>query len=266
MIEQKLNRTAEAMSTPRTAFSAIEADARIRRRTFRPGKAVIVVLTLLFLVGCGATVTNYHHYSAFDWGVLFFDPRGYFEPDIDDAQKAAEKLGVEIPETLGGTECWQVVTINTSSQDSWVLSWLFHEYESFNVFYGNEQKVKEGDKTYNFATESVTLVFGTTENELWRELFHFDENGNWTRKNLVEQETMEYRGRTLHLGTTAYDYTYEGVKTTYTDYFITWVDEEHDVAFRLGTTLTDFREEYSMTGVSEETLLEYAKQIIDMNS
>lgn len=136
-----------------------------------------------------------------------------------------------------------------------------------------------------YGNERVQLVFGSTEGELWRELFGFDENGIWNSENLVFEtyETIEYKGNTLQPGTTSFTYDYydyEKVRNeerselelisiaprTYYNFIVIWIDEENGVVFRMSTDTGERYEDDLYSGVSEETLIEYAKQLIDMNS
>lgn len=307
MTERKLYEAAEQMSQPSGTFSAVRQSAAPAGKMIYRGHRIrfaALFAAVLLLVGCGATVATYGNYSGFNWSTfaMFFglvDPENQLglEPDYKDAQKAANKLNITIPEQFGSSQFDTFETVNSSTQTNWILSWFDYDYQRFWLTYGIESEVEEQlydpdgtpglTITAHRLDERIFLDFGSTEGELWRELFHFDENAVWHTDDLIPDtySIIEYNGKNLQTGITSYTYDYHWYDhvyneetqhwesklisvepRTYYSFIVTWVDEECGVVFKLSTDYGERYEDDLFSGVSEETLIEYAKQLIDLNS
>ena len=186
----------------------------------------------------------------------------YSSRDWNDLQESLEKYDLILPETLDGIPFldysqWGHVPQGASHMEAL----LNPAYKSVDVEYAVEvleiETYPGGEKmseTYARSDE-LSLNFGTTENELWRYYFQFDENGFWTACEVPESyETIEYRGITLQVGDTVYYDSYRECDI-YTRW-VHWVDEEKQIVVSISET--DYTD--------PERVVKCAKEIIDLNS
>ena len=266
MIEQKLQQAAENLPEHSGDYPAVEERVKRKQYKSRPVRrkrlAIAMVLAVL-LVGCVAvTEPDYHLYN----GTL----RGY-DPGMDeiykmrglawkDTQKEAEKLGITLPETLGGYPVIDFNRYNLTNQE--VPHWyalLAPRYVYHSSFYGVEMEEPyvspDGIEGTRHWREGAEITYGSTNDEIWRRQFGFDEHdvfvaGNYKlgRGNVEEITSQEYQGYTLYIGKILYE-TFD-----YPNWDVTWVDYGRGVVF-------------SVDGEFEtpDALIGYAKEIIDLN-
>jgi hypothetical protein len=176
----------------------------------------------------------------------------------DDLEKVTEKFEIQLPQKLDGIPFLQFNSYGHVPRGASRAEALLNpRYKSYTVEYGYVlRKVDPNGIAIAKETQTVLDVsFGTTENELWRYYFQFDENGEWTACQVpASYQIVEYKGITLQIGDTFF---YDSVKncTRYTRW-AHWVDEEHQVVISVNDT--DYTD--------PNRVVECAKQIIDLNS
>ena len=267
MIEKKLQQAAEALPENRSDFSVVENRITEKARHPRPVRrrrlAIAMVLAVL-LVGCVAvTEPDYHLYNGNWWNFipgLFSDPADDFEMHDDLTRKAAEELGITLPETLGGHPIISYNRYNlTTKRVPIQLAWLSPKFVYHSSYYGVEKEEPwvspNGIAGTRHWVEGAQIKYGPTDDEIWHRQFGFDENDVYTAANFtlanhpVEMITsVEYEGRILYVG--QFDFSnYE-----HPHWEVTWVDHGNGVVF-------------SVNGEAEtpDTLIEYAKEIIELN-
>ena len=265
MIEEKLQNAADHLPNPRGDFGAVEAKSkqkRLPRATPKRRFAIVMVLAVL-LVGCVAiSEPDYHLYNGNWWQ---FTPLGYdladiFEAEDNQTQAAAKKLGIALPETLGGHPAIRYNRYNLTNQD--VPIWwsrLSPRYVYQSSFYGVEMAEpyisEDGREGTMHWKEGADVTYGPTDDEIWRRQFGYDENnvfvaGNWTLANHPVEEitSFEYEGITVYVAKIGITFKEKPM------WDVTWVDENNGVVFSI--------DEYYD---NPDTLIDYAKQIIDLN-
>lgn len=247
-MENKLKMELEALPAPQTTFEDLEALAK-RPQPVRRRKGVFILaaaMLALLLCGMGWAKTQYgmwHLGGSWAW---------------EDLESVTEKYEIQLPQKLDGIPFLQYNFYGHVPQGaSHAEALLNPRYKSYAVEYG--YVLRENDANgIAIAKETQTVLdvsFGTTENELWRYYFQFDENGIWTACQVPESyQVVEYKGITLQIGDT---YFYDSVKncTRYTRW-VHWVDEEKQMVFSVNDT--DYTD--------PDRVVECAKQIIDLNS
>ena len=249
MIEQTLHQAAQALPTPELDFNAIEEAAKkqqARQSPVRPRRWALIALCVLLLMGCAAGAVKYQLWNGGtgDWAF---------------SEKAAAKMGFVLPKQFGDSPFLETWKYNLTDQDiSWLLALISPRYQYFGVRYGVETEIESTlpdvtPHTLHTVENLVTLGFGSTDDPLWRRQFGFDENDVWTGANntiptLESRSTLEYEGHTLYVATYLYD------ENPVPSQRIYWVDHTRGIVFRL---ITD--------GDTPETVIEYAKQLIDLN-
>lgn len=233
MIEQKLQQAANRMPEHTDNYPSVEEAARNRhsqpRR--RPASHLALILCVcLLLVGCvaGPTVPEYHLYS----GAI---PAGA-------AQRAAKDAGWTIPETLGESPMLEERKYNlTTKETSYLMAQLFYHYTYHAVEYGHkmETDITLEDGSHSVAVwedADVDLTFGSTDNEVWRRQFSFDENDVWTGNSkyldFIDSYSLEYNGFTLYVGTCRFDNDFYGLLSFYCQ-FVSWVDHDRNTVFQI---------------------------------
>lgn len=249
MIEQTLQQTALALPAPELDYHAIEETAKkrqARQNPARPRRWALIALCVLLLMGCAAGAVKYQLWNggSGDWAFT---------------EKTAAKMGLVLPEQFGDSPFLETWKFNLTDQDvSWLLALISPRYQYYGVRYGVEMETESTlsngtPHTLHTVENVVTLGFGSTDNSLWRRQFGFDENDTWTGANntiptLESRSTLEYGGLTLYVATYLYDEDPVPSQRVY------WVDYTRGIVFRL---IAD--------GDTPETVIEYAKQLIDLN-
>lgn len=267
MIERKLQTAADNLPHPSSDFSAVGERIRQKNRKVRarPRRRLVAAMILtLLLVGCVAAVSepDYHLYNGNWWSFVFNADEILDLTDFDwnQTQKTAKKLGITLPETLGGYPVisygrWNLTTKEIPIQ----LAWLSPQYLYYSTFYGVETEkaflTGDGSTILAHTQDGADVTYGPTDDAVWRRQFGYDENdvfvaSNWTLANhpLVGITTLEYEGITIYVGQIDLS-TYLQPK-----WDVTWVDQKNGVVF-------------SVEGDDEtpDALIDCAKVIIDLN-
>ena len=267
MIEKKLQTAADALPENFSGFSAVEKrieEKATRHRSLRRRRLVIAMVLVILLVGCmSVTVPEYHLYNGNWWQFipgLFSDPADDFALHDDLTMKAAKKLGITLPDTLGGYPIIDYGRWNLTNQKTKIqFAWLSPRYVIHNSYYGVEKQEpyispdgSEGTMHWN---EGASLQYGSTEDEIWRRQFGFDERDvyvatDYTLANhtVAEITFLEYEGFTIYVAQ---------IELTFRElpkHVVTWVDRKNGVVFSLDGYFE-----------SPDSLIEYARQIIDLN-
>lgn len=266
MIEEKLQNAAEKLPVPRSDFLAVEE--KVKQKKHRPKAipkrrfAIIMVLAIL-LVGCVAvSEPDYHLYNG-NW--QSFIPGMYEIHEMTgqawkETQKSAEKLGISLPETLGGYGVIDYSRYNLTEQETLIqFAWLFPRYVYQSSYYGIEMEEPwvspDGIEGTRHWREGANLFYGSTEDEIWRRQFGYDENdafiySNTTREWVEPGEiaSFEYEGITVYVLDVQFD------TLELPTWKVTWVDHSNCVAFCV-------QGEFE----TPDTLIGYAKEIIDLN-
>lgn len=267
MIEEKLQNAAGKLPNPRSDFLAVEEKAKQKRyrprATPRRRFAIVMVLAVL-LVGCVAvSEPDYHLYNGNWWNFIpgvFFDPAKEFGLQDDQTMKAAEKLGITLPDTLGGYPIISFSRNNLTTKKVPIqIAWISPHYLYYSSFYGVETEktfiAEDGTLFTAHTLDGAGLTYGPTDDEIWRRQFGYDENdlfvaSNWTLANhpVVEITSLEYEGTTIYVAQIDLSIYLQP------NWDVTWVDYENGVVFSLeGDAQTP------------DTLIGYAKEIIDLN-
>ncbi len=244
MIEQKLRSAADQLPTPETELEPIIHTAHqltTPARSPRRKRAVALLLALLLLAGCAAGAVAYS-----------FVP-GYASYYFSDAAWISGRLDVQIPEQLGRSPFYEVLNIHTINRETpWYLGALFSRYKTVSIQYGTEGiEIWYNDgEPYDVHTilDCIYFEFGSTENELWRHIFPFTDEGIWCDEALdPDTYTSEsYKDCLLQGGTL--------IRSWGNINDVLWIDEELKVCFMLGSS--DY---------TTEELLTLAKELIDLN-
>lgn len=266
MIEKVLQMAADSLPDPRGDFLSVEE--KVRQKKQRPKAthtrrfAIVMVLAVL-LVGCVAvSEPDYHLYNGNWWqfSSLGFDLTEIFQPEDNQTQAAADKLGITLPETLGGYGVIRYNRYNLTDQKTLIqFAWLFPRYVYQSSFYGMEMEEpyisEDGTEGSFHWNEGADVTYGPTDDDIWRRQFGYDENnvflaGNWTLANHPVEEitSFEYEGITVYVAK---------IGITFRDkpmWDVTWVDEANGVVF----SINEYYE-------NPDTLIGYAKQIIGLN-
>lgn len=251
-MENKLKLELDAMPAPKTTFEELEANVKLPQR-FRPRRKTIVLMAaVLIMLLCGAG------WAKMQYGMWYLiGSKAY-----SDLENAAAKYDLVLPDTLDGTPFYEYNIYGLVPQGApYVVALTNPAYKPRTVTYGWRVRETETYPSGELCSEStwtetdMSLHFGTTENELWRYYFQFDEKGVWTDCEVPESyEVIEYKGITLQVGDTFFYDSMMGCNR-YTRW-VHWVDEEKQVVFSLSES--DYTD--------PKRVVECAKAIIDLNS
>lgn len=249
MIEEKLQRAALALPAPKLDYQAIEEAANKQtagQRPTLPRRWALAALCVLLLMGCTAGAVKYQLWNGGtgDWAFT---------------EKTAAKMGLVLPKQFGDSPFLETWKYNLTDQDvSWLMALISPRYQYYGVRYGVETETESTlpdrtPHTLHTVENLISLGFGSTDDPLWRRQFGFDENDIWTGANntiptLEKQSTLEYGGLTLYVATYLYDENPVPSQRVY------WVDHSRGIVCRLISG-----------GDTPETVIEYAKQLIDLN-
>lgn len=268
MMDEKLQYAADHLPDPRSDFSAVEEKASHAQRPkihSRRRFAVAMVLCIL-LVGCVAvSEPDYHLYNG-NWWEFFPGAYGlanifHFEPE--QTATAAEKLGITLPDTLGGNPVIDFWKFNLTTKKVLIqFAWMSPRYVYYSSFYGVEMEESyisaDGIEGTRHWREGAEVLYGSTDDEVWRRQFGFDENDVYLASNrtlanqtLVGISAQEYEGITLYVGQIDLP---SYANPSRTQWVVTWVDYKNGVVF-------------SVSGDAEtpDTLIGFAQEIIDLN-
>lgn len=267
MIEKKLSAAAEALPENFSDFSAVEnriAAKSNRPRPVRRRRLAIAMVLVALLVGCvAATEPDYHLYNGNWWQFipgLPEDPAKTFDLHWDQTQKATEELGITLPETLDGDSVIGYDRYNLTTKKVPIqIAWLSPKYVYHSSYYGVEKEEPyvstDGMEGTRHWREGTTVFYGSTDDEIWRRQFGYDENNVFVASNhsaswylISTIIPMEYEGFTLYMCQITSE------ELDFVNWEITWVDEGNGAVFSVDSQWE-----------SPEILLEYAQQIIDLN-
>lgn len=262
-MEEKLMNASDLLPKPVLDFQMLEQHMKRNVKTtgkYRKVVRVVLAAVLVMVLLCGMGWAK----ISMSYGMWTL----YASPDWREAKWAAEKFDIQLPETMDGVpfdEYW--VFGHVPQGGSWLRAYLSPLYVPRSVNYTVQETIEitvsenmgimlpEGSTTsYTYDTEQFLLSFGTTENEIWRYYFQFDENGVWAGCEVPESyEVIEYKGITLQIGDTTSYNNIEG-RAVYTRW-VHWVDEERKMAFSLNES--DYED--------SNRVVECAKALIDLN-
>ena len=267
MMEEKLQSAANALPENFSDFSAVEnriAEKANRPRPLRRRRLAIVMVLAVLLVGCVAvTEPDYHLYNGNWWQFipgLYEDPAKTFDLHWEQTQKATEKLSITLPEALGGNPVIGYDRFNLTTKKVPIqIAWLSPKYVYHSSYYGMAKEEPyispDGTEGTRHWREGTSVFYGSTDDEVWRRQFGFNEANEFTGSNHTGSwlcvgtiESTEYLGFTLYMCQIASD------DLDFVNYEITWVDEGNGVVFSIDSQWE-----------SPDTLFEYAKAIIDLN-
>lgn len=247
-MELVLKRAAEKMGTPHTQFGKIAAKVQKEERNngaFRRLRPAAVLLVLV-LVLC--SVTTVRAYGRMKYGAW----TGISTNSWWDVDRWAGKFDLELPEKFGESTLQNACKLYLCPPETSFWEAAFDPaYVSFNVEFGVERWEEGQGNRY----EDIDLVFGTTENELWK--YHFSVNGEGKREleGIVPNSAYSevYGNVTLQVCATSWEDEWTG--ETIIRYYVYWTDAERNVFINLG----------SADVVDAASLVAYAKQIVDLN-
>lgn len=269
MIESKLYQAAQALPTPKTSFCEIENKARISKnnQTFRLRRyrmvAAMLVCAFLLMGSAVVAATTEVNYSA--WA----KHSGQFS----DAEVAAEKVGVTLPEAINDSPFYNITTMYVAPEGTTYLDALKNPaYPWYSVNYGIQNVVREyySDKPDSGYSESIdiddkySLSFGSTDNKLFRYVFGLNENGDRILENAIQgsYQTVEHNGLTMQIvSDVQYDAENSNEVFAY-HHRIIWIDEENHAVFCLNKAF--YADENAADQMPKE-MIDLAKEIIDMN-
>lgn len=264
MMEKRLQTAAEALPEHTGDFSAVKN--RISEKSHRPlrrKRLAIAMVMVVLLVGCVAVSTpDYHLYNGNWWSFVFdmdeiLDMTDY---DWNQTQTAAKKLGITLPQTLGGYPVIDYGRWNLTNQEVPIwFAWLSPRYVYQYSFYGYDTEIPwtspDGTESTLHTSVGANVAYGPMDDEIWRRQFGFDESDVYTAADYtlanhpVEEITsQEYEGITIYVARIGI-YFLDLPKWT-----VTWVDHNNGVVFSLDG---DFE--------APDDLLDYAQEIIDLN-
>lgn len=264
-MEEKLKLAANDLPLPHTDFLSLEETAKqnnrkhtlsSRRKRLSIALALIVLLLGATTVGAATTEIDMSMWATFSYHTMHVE----------------HKLGIQIPKSLGDSDFLETTNLHTVPKGTTYLEAVINPvYRWYSIDYGARVKVVEEQDNWN-GSRKITwetqnpyeLDVGSTKNELWKYTFCFTDEGVWERSDILPEtyRTEEYNGISVYSGTKVYYYDpLIGLDhTSETNYYVAWVDEEHQTVFVLSTDVYD-----TDSIVPPPELLEYAKQIIDMN-
>lgn len=265
MIEKKLQKAADRLPAPRSGFPAVEEKLRQKQRPRATPKRrfAVVMLLAVLLVGCVAiTEPDYHLYNGtlHGYGSGVDDIYKMVGLAWKDTQKAANKVGISLPETLGGDPVIRFNRYNLTEQEvPYWYAMLAPRYIYQSSFYGVNMEEPyispDGIEGTRHWSEGAEITYGSTDDEIWRRQFGFDENnafvaGNWTLANHPVEEitSFEYGGITVYVAKIGITFQEKPM------WDVSWVDEANGVVFSI-------QEYYE----NPDTLIGYAKEIIKLN-
>lgn len=255
-METKLMNAAAQLPEPALNYQTLEQHMKVTvNQTRKNGKAVraalAAVLAVVLLCGMGWAKLQYSMWSL-GWS------RAY-----SDLENVAERYGIVLPESLGGTPFYEYNIYGLVPQNApWITALLNPSYKPRSATYGwlVTELLPDSDGEWNggvarWPNIDLQLNFGTTKNDLWRYYFEYDENGLWTGCEVPESyDVIEYKGLTLQVGDTlSYD---EALGYNRYTRWVHWVDEEKQVVFSI----------HESDYADPDRVVECAKLIIDLNS
>ena len=248
MIEEKLLQAAQELPEAPECFEEIVIQAQKHKKYYPHflivSKKVVVACICIFLLTCGTVFAATTETKYIGWPEESYD--------FKSVEQTADEMGIVLPEILGEysfksfTTC-HVVPDGTSYLE--VLlgtpSYLWHGI-SYSI---------EGSREFSDSAP-FSLYIGSTEDELYKYVFYFDDNDIWNSKYLLPDtyHSEIYNGILLQSGVTKYEQ-----KSSF--YEIIWVDDTHKAVFSIHYYIDD---EQKLDHIKDQ-ITNYAKSIIDSN-
>lgn len=262
-MEEKLKLAVNDLPQPCTDFLSIEENAKrstrkpaLTSRRTRISVTLALIVLLLGVTTVGAATTEIDMSM---WGTTSILPT-----------VVENRLGIQVPRAIGDSDyCWTMNLHTVPKGTTYLEAILNPAYRWYSIEYAERVEiVEETDTGHQKITwdnrNPYQLRVGSTENELWKYTFCFSDDGEWIRSDILPEtcRTEEYNGITVYSGTKVYYYEeIEGWEyTSITTYYVVWVDEAKQTLFSLSTEVYD-----TDSTATPPELLEYARQIIDMN-
>lgn len=262
-MEEKLIAAASRLPKPRSDFLAVEEACKRKaahRSVIRKRRFAVVLTALLLLFGSVTAVAATAEVNHSAWVDPIVRP-------WSTVKKEMKKLDYEFPKTLGESPFSQAEYMFFCPPGTkWLGAILNPSYKPTIITYGTNRNTANPEKH-----PEMELMFGSTENKYCHQWWQLEEDYEpWFMRSdkLLEGtgERLEYAGNILYTGTLV---TNGGKRTTYDlegnpiieqlddryEHHVLWVDTVKNVACCLDSEEVDL-----------ETLLEYAKGIIDLNT
>ena len=262
-MEDKLKMAANDLPLPHTDFLSLEETAKQNNRkhtlSSRRKRLSVTVALIVLLLGATTVGAATTEIDMCMWATFSLIP-----------MQVEHRLGIQIPKSLGDSDYLDTTNLHTVPKGTTYLEAILNPvYRWYSIDYGARVEVVEenGDGTSKITWDTVNpyeLDIGSTKNELWKYTFGFTDEGVWEGWRILPESyhTEEYDGITVYSGTEIYYY--EPLvgwdHTSITTYHVVWVDEANHTLFSLSTEVYD-----TNSIVPPPELLEYAKQIIDLN-
>lgn len=254
MIEEKLLQAAQELPKAPDCFEEIVEQAQKYKKyhwSFRIGsKRAAIVCICIFLLTCGTVFAATTETKYIGWPEQSYD--------FKSVQNTADEMDIILPETIGEysfksfTSC-HVVPDGTSYLE--VLlgtpSYLWHCID-YSI---------EGKGAFSNSAP-FSLYVGSTENDLYKYVFYFDDNDTWHSEYLLPgtYHSEVYNGILLQSGITKYErQNFENLDNSI--YEIIWIDYTHNAVFNMHFYIDD---EQNLEYIKKQ-ITNYAKKIIDSN-
>jgi len=259
-MEEKLKAAAARLPQPKGDFLAVEEARKHKlshRSAVRKRRLAVILTALVLLFGCIMTVAATAEVNHSAWVDPIVRPWATVKREM-------KKLDYEFPKTLGQSQFTQAEHMFFCPPGTkWLAAILNPSYKPTIITYGTEVVKRTGTKQ-----PVMELMFGSTENKYCHQWWELEEDYEpWfiRQDNLLEGtgERLEYEENILYTGTLVNPWEYhtydidgnpiDKYGQTHT-YYVLWVDTDKNVAACLESKDTD-----------ADTLLQYAKDIIDLN-
>lgn len=249
MIEEKLLQAVQELPEAPECMEEIIMRAQ-KHKTYHPNflivsKKVVVACVCLFLLTCGTVLAATTEAKYIGWPETSYEYKS--------ARQTAEEMNIVIPETLGEYSFKSFTTCNVFPDGTSYLKALFAEpsYLWHNISYSVNGSRESSDSA------PFSLYIGSTEDDLYKDIFYFDHNDRWNPEYLVSDtyHAELYNGILLQSGVTKYEQNNSG-------YEMIWIDSAHKAVFNI---------HYHTDGEQnpdhiKDQITDYAKDIIDLNT
>lgn len=238
-MEEKLYAAAKELPEPRCRFTNLEALAENRKCAKKPNRkkrlSLLVLMLCLLVSACAYSSTKYGL-----WG-------GYASNYYKDAQRAAGKFNYTIPEEYEERPFQSYSEAHGAPEGyTHLQALLMPTYKLYSIrYYTEKEETREDGVTHGWTENTISVSFGTTEQEPWRYHFSVAEDGskNYHGVNPGSKNVAEYEGYTLHL---------YSIGETHS---VMWEDKARKMIIDLTCYDLD----------SQEEAVEIAKILIDLN-
>lgn len=248
MIEEKLLQAAQELPEAPECFEEIVMRAQKNKKChlhFRiVSKKVAIAFVFVFLLTCGTVFAATTETKYIGWPEESYD--------FKSVQRTADEMDITLPETLGKYSFKSFTTCHVVPDGTSYLEVLLGtpSYLWHGIYYsmGGSMELSE--------SAPFSLFIGSTEDELYKYVFYFDDNDIWNSEYLVPgtYHSEIYNGILLQSGVTNYE-------QKSSDYEIIWIDYTHKAVFTIHYSIDD---EQNLNYIKDQAI-NYAKNIIDSN-